>query len=80
LSTVFDEQGSSLIQDILNAKNGVSTSPIGGNTTVNTQKQLEPEKNESAEILKDIRDKMDTLINKLEKVEKASNVGTSLGI
>jgi hypothetical protein len=81
LSTVFDEKGSSFIQDILNAKNaGVSTSPIGGSNTVNAQKSTEPEEDRSVIILQEISDKIDTLITKMEKVEKASNVGTSLGI
>jgi hypothetical protein len=80
LYTVFDEQGSSLIQDILNAKSGgVSTSPVGG-TTVNTTQTTISEKNESVTILKEISEKMDAWMAKMEKVEKASNVSTSLGI
>lgn len=80
LSTVFDEKGSSFIQDILNAKNaGVSTSPVGG-TAVNTSATVTQPEDKSVEILKEISDKMDTLISKYEKIEKASSVTSSLGI
>jgi hypothetical protein len=80
LSTVFDEKGSSFIQDILNAKNaGVSTSPVGG-TNVNAPTAASPVEDKSIAILQGISDKMDTLITKMEKVEKASSVSSSLGI
>jgi hypothetical protein len=80
LSMVFDDKGSSFIQDILNAKNaGVSTSPIGG-TAVKSPTAPVMEEDKSIAILKEISDKMDTLITKIEKVDKATSVNSSLGI
>jgi hypothetical protein len=81
LSTVFDEKGSSIIQDILNAKNSsVSTASVGGGTSVTTPKPTQTEEDQSVVVLKEMSEKLDAIIAKMEKVEKAANVSSSLGI